>query len=234
VTAPDFLPIDAFADLGVRAVVSTRAAGDLALSSQDPVGAVLERWRALRSALGGGEIGPRFATAAQVHGATIVRHEPSWGGWLRADAADGHFTRSPGTAFAVTVADCVPVFLVHPAGAVALLHAGWRGTAAGILPGAIALFAEHGFDPPDVRVHLGPAICGSCYEVSPDVYARVTGRAIERPTSLDLRAVLAEQSRSVGVREVSTSTWCTRCDRELFFSHRGGDAGRQAAAIALT
>lgn len=224
--------IDAFADLGVRALVTTRGAGDLALSGAGPVGPVLDRWRALRTALGGGTPVARLATATQVHGADIVAHGPGWQGWLRADAADGHFSRWRGIAFAVTVADCVPVFLVHPAGAIALLHAGWRGTAAGILPRAIALFAEHGFAPSDVRVHLGPAICGSCYEVSPDVYGQVTGHVVDRAVSLDLRRVLVEQSRAAGVRDVSVSDWCTRCDHAVFFSHRGGDRGRQVAAIA--
>src|SRR5690606_7559315 len=98
-------------------------------------------------------------------------HEAGWAGWLRADGADGHLTVLPGTSFAVTVADCVPVFVAHPTGAAALLHAGWRGTAAGILPAAVRLLADRGAAATHLRVHLGPAICGACYEVSPDVYA---------------------------------------------------------------
>jgi hypothetical protein len=173
----------------------------------------------------------RLASATQVHGADVIEHEPGWQGWLRADAADGHFSRWRGIAFAVTVADCVPVFLAHPAGAIALLHAGWRGTAAGIVPRALALFAAHGLAPAEVRVHLGPAICGACYEVGPDVYAAVSGRAVDRPTPLDLRAVLAGQAQGAGARDVSTSARCTRCDATRFFSHRGGDADRQVAAM---
>ncbi len=228
---PPYEEIDAFADLGVRALVTTRGAGDLGLAGAGPVGAALDRWRALRIALGGGAPVPRLASAVQVHGAHIIEHDPGWQGWLRADAADGHFTRWRGLALVVTVADCVPVFLAHPSGAVALLHAGWRGTAAGIVPHAVALFARHGLAPTEIRVHLGPAICGSCYEVSPDVYARVTARTVDRATPLDLRATLAEQLRSAGVREVSASESCTRCDAERFFSHRRGDSGRQVAAM---
>jgi hypothetical protein len=230
-TADRYEEIDAFTDLGVRALVTTRAAGDLGLAGADPVGATLDRWRALRAALGGGTPLARLASAAQVHGAHIIEHEPGWQGWLRADAADGHFSRWRGIALAVTVADCVPVFLAHPSGAVALLHAGWRGTAAGIVPRALSLFAAHGLAPPDVRVHLGPAICGACYEVGPDVYRAVRGRAGVGPTRLDLRAVLGEQAQGAGVRDVTTSAWCTRCDAGRFFSHRGGDAGRQVAAL---
>jgi YfiH family protein len=223
--------IDAFADLGVRALVTTRAAGDLGLAGAGPVGAVLDRWTALRTALGQGTPVARLASAGQVHGARIIEHETGWEGWLRADAADGHFSRRRGIALAVTVADCVPVFLAHASGAVALLHAGWRGTAAGIVPHAITLFASHGLAPTEIRVYLGPAICGSCYQVSADVYAQVTGRTVGPTTPLDLRAVLTEQSRAAGVRDVSTSAWCTRCDAERFFSHRGGDAGRHVAVI---
>lgn len=222
--------IDVFAAWGIRAFTTTRAAGSYAVAGDEPVGQVMGRWSALREALGGA--GARFATASQVHGARILAHGGGWAGWLRADAADGHATREAATSFAVSVADCVPVFVAHPGGAVALLHAGWRGTAAGILPAALQLLAGWGLAPAELRVHLGPAICGRCYEVSPDVHAQLTGRAVDRPTPVDLRAVLAGQARAGGVRTVSTSEACTRCHQDRFFSHRGGDAGRQLGVIA--
>jgi polyphenol oxidase len=222
--------LDVFADWGVRALTTTRDAGSFSVVGTEPVGEVMARWSRLREALG--EAGRRFATASQVHGARVLVHGAGWVGWLRADGADGHLSTEPATSFAVTVADCVPVFLAHPGGAAALLHAGWRGTAAGIVPAAIRLLAERGLPPAELRLHTGPAICGRCYEVSPDVHAQLTGRTVATPTCVDLRAVIAAQARGLGVRAVTTSVHCTRCDNDRFFSHRAGDAGRQLAVLA--
>lgn len=222
--------IDVFAAWGVRALTTTRAAGSFSVAGDEPVGQVMARWSALRQALG--EAGARFATASQVHGARIITHAGGWAGWLRGDGADGHATRERATSFAVSVADCVPVFVAHPGGAVALLHAGWRGTAAGILPAALRLLATWGLDARELHVHFGPAICGRCYEVSADVYGQITGQAVEHPARVDLRAVLADQAHAAGVRLVSASEACTRCHHDRFYSHRGGDAGRQLGVIA--
>jgi len=222
--------IDVFADWGIRALTTTRAAGSFAVAGSEPVGDVMARWSRLREALG--PAGRRFATASQVHGARVLVHGAGWAGWLRADAADGHLSTERATSFAVTVADCVPVFIAHPGGAAALLHAGWRGTVAGIVPAAVHLLAERGLPPAELRVHAGPAICGRCYEVSPDVHALLTGRAVAEPTAVDLRAVIAQQAHAVGVRAVTASALCTRCDNDRLFSHRAGDAGRQLGVLA--
>ena len=229
-TAAEYDEIPVFADWGIRAFTTTRQAGSFSVAGAEPVGEVMGRWSRLRTALGAA--GRRFATASQVHGAAIVVHGGGWAGWLRGDGADGHLTREAATSFAVTVADCVPVFVAHPSGAAALLHAGWRGTVARILPEAIRLFGDAGLAPGDLRVHTGPSICGRCYEVSPDVYQQLTGRAAPGPAPVDLRAVLADQALSLGVRAISASERCTRCDQDRFFSHRGGDAGRQLGVMA--
>ncbi len=86
-----------------------------------------------------------------------------------------------GVLLTVTVADCVPVFLADPdSRAIALLHAGWRGAVAGIMDRGIrALEALRGVSPSGLRVHLGPAICGACYEVGPDVLQQF-GRPADR------------------------------------------------------
>jgi len=216
-----------FAALGVTAFTTTRAAGSFGLQGDEPVGEVFARWGALRESLGGA----RLASARQVHDATIIRHAPGWTGWLRADDADGHLAPLPGTAMAVTIADCVPVFIAHRSGACALLHSGWRGTAARITERAIQLLAEERAPASELVVHCGPAICGNCYEVSPDVYAALTGHAVDRPTRVDLRQLIAGHARSLGVREITISERCTRCDNDRFFSHRGGDAGRQLGVM---
>ena len=221
--------IDDFASFGVRAFTTMRAAGSFSTAGREPVGEVTDRWTALRRELAGG--GPRFATAAQVHGSRVVVHTPGWEGWLRVDAADGHLSIERGTGMAVTVADCVPVFVAHPAGATALLHSGWRGTAARIGEHAVDALAHRGVRVGELHVHLGPAICGDCYEVSPDVYAELTGRPVDAPTRVDLRAVIADHARAAGVRHISTSPFCTRCDNDRFYSHRAGDAGRQLGVL---
>jgi YfiH family protein len=175
----------------------------------------------------------RLATARQVHGERILEHDGSWNGWLHdISGADGHLSRVPGTAMAVTLADCVPVFIAHPAGLGAVLHSGWKGTAAGIIRRAMDAIVARGLDVRQCRVHLGPAICGRCYEVSPDVHLAVTGMRTERPTPVDLREVIARQARQAGAT-VTVSQWCTRCHNERFFSHRAGDIGRQLGVLVI-
>ena len=187
------------------------------------------RWDRLRHALA--PYGPRLATAHQVHGDRIIEHGTGWEGWLRAGDADGHFSIGRGTGLAVSIADCVPVFLAHASGATALLHSGWRGTAARIVERALDLFAARGIPSIELAMHLGPSICGSCYEVSPDVYGRLTGQSVDRATPVDLRAVIADHARLAGVRRISTSPSCTRCHNDRFFSHRAGDGGRQLGVM---
>jgi len=221
--------IDDFAAFGIRAFTTTRAAGSFGTAGDEPVGAVMGRWARLQQVLA--PAGRRFATAVQVHGSRVVVHAPGWEGWLRVPAADGHVSVERGTGMAVTVADCVPIFLAHPSGATALLHSGWKGTAGRIVERAIEALAHRGVPTGELRAHLGPAICGGCYEVSPEVYGLLTGRAVAAPTPVDLRALIAEHARRAGVRHVTTSTFCTRCDNGTFYSHRAGDAGRQLGVM---
>jgi hypothetical protein len=225
-----YVVYDVFAEWGVHALATTRRAGSFSTASDEPVGIVMGRWDALRAHVAAARV-DRFATARQVHGADLVIHRAGWQGWLRGPDADGHLAAERGTACAVTVADCVPVYVAHPAGAVALLHSGWRGTEAGILGAAVRAFAAAGHAAADLRVLLGPAICGACYEVSPDVHQRLTGRAVDRPTPVDLRAILADQARALGIREILATGECTRCDNAVYYSHRAGDAGRQLGVL---
>lgn len=229
---PPHDPIADFADFGVVAFTTTRAAGSFGTASGEPVGTVMGRWSALQDGLR--QWTPRLATAQQVHGAEVIAHVAGWEGWLRGTAADGHVANARGTALAVTVADCVPVFVAHPSGAVALLHSGWRGTVARILDTGVRALHSAGWPARELRVHLGPAICGDCYEVSPDVYEQLTGRAVSAPTRVDLRALLTDHAHALGVSSVTSSPYCTRCHNDRFFSHRAGDAGRQLGVIVAT
>ena len=221
--------VESFDDLGVLAFTTGRAAGSFGTGTEEPVREVMARWTALRSLVGG--CSARLCTATQVHGNVVVEHAGDWRGWLRGEDADGHLSTARGTAMAVTVADCVPVFLAHPSGAVAALHSGWRGTAARITEQALAQFRARGLEAREFRLHCGPAICGKCYEVSASVFAELTGRDPGKPTTIDLRALIADHARAAGVKQITTSALCTRCDNYRFFSHRAGDPGRQIGVI---
>ena len=93
--------VPGFEEFGIRAFTTSRATGSFGLQTDEPVGVVMGRWSALRRELRSS--GPRFATASQVHGATVLEHRPGWTGWLRADDADGHMSMERGTAVAVTI-----------------------------------------------------------------------------------------------------------------------------------
>ncbi len=221
---------------GVVAGITERgAAGDfsLGLFSGEPTPDVTRRWRAFREWMG-----PRFPAvvlARQVHSARVRRHLAVEPGWHVGDGFDGHLTDERGVLLAVTVADCVPIYLVDRVGrGLALLHAGWRGTAEGMIEAGIGALCElTGGDPPDLAVHLGVSICGSCYQVGPEVAWAVRGDGAQGPVRLDLRAELAERARRLGVTEVSVSPHCSAHEASRFFSHRAsrGGPGRMVAYL---
>lgn len=219
-----------FESWGIRAFTTTRDAGSFGLAGTDPVNEVMGRWTAVQRELS--DAARRVASIRQVHGNRVLVHTGGWEGWLRGEEADGHIAAEKGTALAVGVADCVPVFIAHPSGIVALLHSGWRGTAAHITTEAISALARHGLAPDELAIHLGPAICGRCYEVSAEVREQLTGQPVTRPGHVDLRSLIAEHATEIGVQKISVSSSCTKCDNDRFFSHRAGDKGRQIAVIA--
>jgi len=221
-----------FASIGVRAFTTTRQTGTFGLAGTDPVGEVMARWTELQSELAGNA--RRLLIGRQVHGTRVLSHGGGWEGFLRTAEADGHIATEKGIALAVSVADCVPVFIAHESGAVAILHSGWRGTSARIIDTGLAEFARRKIPPDELMVHLGPAICGRCYEVSADVRERLTGEPATRPGNVDLRALIAEHAHEGGVRRVTVSASCTRCDNDRFFSHRAGDSGRQVGVIVAS
>jgi purine-nucleoside/S-methyl-5'-thioadenosine phosphorylase / adenosine deaminase len=155
----------------------------------------------------------RLAQGRQVHGTRVVVDGQG------IEEADGQVTTEAGVAAVVLVADCLPVALAGP-GAVAVVHAGWRGLAAGVIEAGIE--ATGGA----VAAAIGPGIGPCCYEVGDDVRA-VFGTS--EPT-LDLKAIARSRLEAAGVREVHDCGICTACDGERFFSHRRdrGVTGRQA------
>jgi YfiH family protein len=211
---------------GAQALFSTRAQGNMssvAGEGREEAGGARERLRA--------EIGvERLARGYQVHGDVVglvrtladVQDE----GRPRS-SADGQATTLSGVGAMVLTADCLPVALASPS-AVAMLHAGWRGLAAGVLESGVAAMRELGGEQEIVAV-IGPGAGGCCYEVGPEVHAAL-GRSGERAARTDLRAIARERLVAAGIADVADVAACTICD-ERFFSHRreGARAGRQAA-----
>lgn len=221
--------------LGVAAGVTDRATGSLGLGSSEPVGEVMARWRAFRD--GFLPRFPAFTIGHQVHETAVRWHEAVAPGWHITEGTDGHATAQRGLMLNVTVADCVPIYLAAPGGGpVALLHAGWRGVAGGMLERGVSVLEQRGVMPARLALHCGVAVCGKCYEVGPEVVRAVLGRAVTAPDRIDLRAALAERAGALGIRDVSTSPWCTSCHHDRFYSHRasgGADHSRQIAWLGL-
>lgn len=176
-----------------------------------------------------------IAQGFQVHGAEVRRvttppeadPDPS----VRPPEADGQATALPDVATLVLTADCLPVALIA-CGAVAMVHAGWRGLAAGVLAEGVAAVRELGATGP-IAAAIGPGAGVCCYEVGEEVrdaFAR-HGDAVRAGRNVDLKAVARRELRAAGVGEVHDSGLCTICsDPSLFFSHRRDDGvtGRQA------
>jgi copper oxidase (laccase) domain-containing protein len=240
--APGTLPLyeipDWRAGHGVVAGITGRGAEpgggfDLGLWTEAPVGEVMSRWRAFRRALPGFDA---VVLGNQVHGVVVETVGPSRG-WIQIEGVDGWVTTSPGVLLTVTVADCIPVYLAVPGRGIALLHAGWRGVAGGILAAGIEqLTAVTNVPVSDIVMHCGVGICDMCYEVGSEVML-ACGLPAEGagPWHLDLRERLAEQAAALGVDLVSSSLWCSAHDRPSFYSHRAsrGADGRMVAYFGM-
>jgi YfiH family protein len=158
---------------------------------------------------------------------------------------DGLVACSPSSFVGVWTADCVPVHLLAPDERIAVaLHCGWRGTASGIIPEAVA-FLETRWGIPATRVEaaLGPAIGGCCYAVGEEVRNRFVERAggelgavgfrtRAREIYLDLRAFLAAELTGLGVSRVFRVGPCTACRTDVLHSFRAAPgSGRQLSWI---
>jgi YfiH family protein len=168
----------------------------------------------------------------QVHSIVVGRvHEgatpPQDDGSQPTFEADGHAVAATGVAAMVLTADCIPVVL-GAEGAVASLHAGWRGLAGGVLEEGVLALREVGGRGGVVAI-VGPCAGACCYEVGEEVHAAFDG-AHRHGSHIDLRTIAHDRLRSAGVAEVRDVNACTICDNR-YFSHRreGAHAGRQAA-----
>jgi purine-nucleoside/S-methyl-5'-thioadenosine phosphorylase / adenosine deaminase len=187
-----------------------------------------------------------FRTMRQVHGAGVhvVDEDAGIPPGPEPDA-DALITRRRGVALVVRVADCVPILLADPSsGWIAAVHAGWRGTAAGVLAAALRAMIERGAMPEGVRVTLGPAIGACCFEVGPEVVEALLrfdpgAGACVVPGSrqrVDLVEANRRQALALGVEpgHVAAVGLCTVCRPDLLESYRRsrGAPGRMAGLIA--
>jgi|SRR5947209_14909177 len=161
----------------------------------------------------------RVRWARQVHGTDVSRGDR--------EEADAQVVTEPGAPALVFVADCLPIAVVGR-GCAAMLHAGWRPLAGGIVARGVAELEG------PLRAVIGPGIGACCYEVGDEVRARFPDEAA-RGRHLDLKLAARRALEDAGVHEVHDVDLCTACHPELFFSHRRdeGVTGRQAGVVWL-
>ncbi len=158
---------------------------------------------------------------------------------------DALITNTPGVALVVFTADCTPILLWdRVTGAVGAVHAGWRGTAAGIAGKCVEAMVNHyGCDPKNIHAAIGPNIGKCCFETDgdvPDAMRAALGADAEpyiaekgEKYHLDLKAINAIFLRRSGVTQIEVSEACTACEHDRFWSHRvtQGNRGSQGAII---
>lgn len=243
-TDPAWIMPDWVAPARVRALTTTRPGGasagpygslNLASHVGDAPAAVAANRRRLVDAL---ELPAEPAWLEQVHGTRVLTLD----GAPPAEPADAAVTRRPGVVLAVLTADCLPVVLCEENGAaVAVVHAGWRGLAAGVIGAAVRAL---GGNAARLRVWLGPAIGPAAFEVGAEVReafmdadagAAAAFEAIRAGKwHCDLYALARRRLAAAGIETVSGGEFCTFTDSERFFSYRrDGQCGRMATLAWL-
>lgn len=204
----------------------------------------------------------RLARVKQVHGRAVrvlERDRVTGVDLSRAPDADAIVSNEPGLALAVQVADCVPILLADPhAGVAAAVHAGWRGTASGVVGEAVRAMVRLGAKPSALVAALGPSIGPCCYEVGAELvdvflaaghaqadvdrwFTRASegggGPSGDGSLRLDVALANADQLASIGVPrpQIHACGLCTQTYRDVFDSYRadGVDAGRMAGVIGV-
>jgi YfiH family protein len=225
-------------------------------------------------------LGLPLVGARPVHGAeVVVIDEALAGGWrdsadagggsdvgwgprlhrlrtrLREVQADAMVTTLPGFALFWAYGDCAPIVLADPRGeVVALVHAGWRGAAAGVVPRTVAALRERfGTSPEELLAGIGPAIGACCYEVNEAVRVAFAAHPLVAETAcfveregddgsgtrlyLDVAATSERQllAASIPARNIEASGYCTGCSPDLFYSNRRGPrhGGRFGVGVGL-
>ncbi|MEE4270903.1 MAG: polyphenol oxidase family protein [Thermoanaerobaculales bacterium] len=177
----------------------------------------------------------------QVHGARVHRLDQAGDSVIDVGDGDALITTTPGVGVLVWTADCVPVLLSGP-GVVAAVHSGWRGCAADVVGVAVGeIQRTAGADPCNLSAALGPAVCGSCYQVGGEVSEALRpfdldeGRWLDGDR-VDLRGFLAARLEALGVPadQIEAVGGCTVESPVLASYRRDGEAaGRQWSMVFL-
>jgi YfiH family protein len=168
-----------------------------------------------------------------VHGADVARVDQPQD---RVEDVDALITNVPGVSLFATYADCYPIVLWDPDHrAAGLVHAGWRGTDAGVARQAVrAMTREFGSEPAHIKAGIGPGICGRCYEVGSEVASRFDPSFVTETNGgkflLDLAAANRAQLEEQGVGEIFSLDLCTK-ETDFMPSHRREPDGTRFGAI---
>lgn len=210
----------------VEIAVTSRSEGDFHIDAEP------RQLLARRAAVFAGP----WSVVRQVHGARVVEADPE-----RAPEADGVFTEAIDEVIAVQGADCAPIGFVTTAGPIGVVHAGWRGLAAGVIEQMAASLTRRGATID--RIVVGPTIGVGCYAFGADdldTVAAKLGDAVRGATAggdpaLDLAAGIRSQCASLHLGPVEFIGACTSCAGEAFYSHRARkDPERHALAMRIT
>jgi polyphenol oxidase len=225
---------------GARAVFSTRRGGhsggpyrslNLGALTDDEPSAVARNRATLQADVGA----PELSFVHQVHGADVRRITADTPPSTGRPRVDGQATALRSVAPVALTADCLPI-AVAGGGAVAMLHAGWRGLASGVIAAGVGAVRELGANE-ELGAAIGPGAGACCYEVGDEVHGAFADvPEAHRGRNLDLEAIARHQLHGAGVEVVLDIGMCTICsDPELLFSHRRdhGVTGRQAGVAWL-
>jgi YfiH family protein len=159
----------------------------------------------------------------QRHSPTVHRAEPG----IRDEPGDGLWSDVHGQPMLALAADCVPIAIAATEGVprLAVLHAGWRGLAEGVVESGVRALGDVA-----TAAAVGPSVGPCCYEVGPEVSARFDAD-LTKDRILDLWTAAERALRRAGVRDVERADLCTRCNPELFFSHRRSGPKRGAQGL---
>jgi len=164
----------------------------------------------------------RLVFNRQVHSPTVRQARAG----ARGEPGDGLWTDEPGLPLLAMSADCLPIAVVtRDRPALALLHAGWRGLAEGVVAAGVAALG-----PGSKAAVVGPAIGPCCYEVGSEV-AALFDADLSAGRKLDLWSAAERALRAAGVDSVERTDLCTRCHPELFFSHRRSGRARGVQGV---
>lgn len=209
--------------------------------------ALVENWGRVARSLDARLDERAVAIVEQVHGPGVVVVERAGGPLAPLGRGDALVTDRPGVALAVRVADCVPILLHAPGShpAVAAVHSGWRGTAAGVVGAAVAALRRLAGPDAEVRAVVGPHIGQDAFEVGDEVVVALEAASglarggFARPGArdhahVDLSVVIAAQLAAAGVRHVAWVEGCTTRDAHLWSHRRDAErGGRQAGVIVI-